>query len=315
MLLLYNKNLEISIKITYFVNNINNLVERLVFMELFLEIVQFALYTGLIVVISKYVLVKTLRNLAENLQLKSKTVGNIAGIATSVPELLTICASSFSGLASASIYNVLSSNVINLIQYYGAIILNKNQRRLRNQAIKIDLFLVGITIILPIFFVFMKSELQLAMVPFLILLYWGVRRIDNNVHKLYLKHEDKEIEEIQRKEDRWERGNKRKIARNVVVLVATGVLLFVVGNLLGNTLENLCIRFGVPELVIGVILGFVTSIPELITFFESQKHHSKSKNDILGVVEATNNLLTSNMMNLFLIQSVGIIIFAIFNNK
>ena len=41
------------------------------------------------------------------------------------------------------------------------------------------------------------------MVPILILLYLGFRKIDNNAHKLYLRHEDKEIEEIQEKEDRW----------------------------------------------------------------------------------------------------------------
>lgn len=282
-------------------------------MELLYEIVQFIIYTGLIVLISKYILVKTLRNLAENLKLKPKTVGNIAGIATSVPELLTICASSYSGLLSASIYNVLSSNVINLIQYYGAIILNKNQKYLKNKAIKVDLLLVVLTIILPIIFIAVKSELQILMVPVLIFLYLGFRKIDNNAHKLYLKHQDKEIEEIQNKEDRWERGNKRKIVKNTLILGLTGILLFIIGNLLGDTLENLCLRFNVPQLIIGIILGIVTSIPELITFFESQKHYSKNKDDILGVVEATNNLLTSNMINLFIIQSAGIIVFSIFH--
>lgn len=277
-------------------------------MKLFLEIVQFAIYAGLIVIISKNVLVKTLRNLAENLKLKSKTVGNIAGIATSVPELLTICVSSYNGLANASIYNILSSNVINLIQYYSAIILNKNQKAFRNKAIRVDLILVAITIILPILFIVIKSELRIAMVPILIFLYFGFRKINDNAHKLYLREEDKEIEEIQEKEDRWERGNKRKITKNVCILIVTGILLFFVGNLLGNTLENLCIRFQIPEFIIGIILGFVTSIPELITFFESQKHHSKNKNNILGVVEATNNLLTSNMMNLFIILSIAMII-------
>ena len=282
-------------------------------MELLWEILQFAIYTGAIVLISKYILVKTLRNLAENLKLKPKTVGNIAGVATSVPELLTICVSSYSGLTSASIYNVLSSNIINLIQYYAAIIINKNKKSLKNKAIKVDLFLVLLTIILPIVFILIKSELQISMVPVLFLLYLGFRKIDNNAHKLYLKHEDKEIEEIQEKEDRWERGNKRKVARNVIILLVTGIVLFIIGNLLGNTLENLCLMFNVPQFIIGVILGFVTSIPELITFFESQKHHGKSKNDILGVVEATNNLLTSNMVNLFIIQSMGVIIFNLFN--
>ena len=281
-------------------------------MELLYEIIQFIIYTGLIVLISKYILVKTLRKLAENLKLKPKAVGNIAGIATSVPELLTICVSSYSGLMSASIYNVLSSNIINLIQYYGAIILNKNQKYLKNNAIKVELFLVILTIILPIIFIAVKSELQILMVPVLIFLYLGFRKIDNNAHKIYLKHQDKEIEEIQNKEDRWERGNKRKIVKNTLILLLTGILLFIIGNSLGDTLENLCLRFNVQQLVIGIILGIVTSIPELITFFESQKHYSKNKDDILGVVEATNNLLTSNMMNLFIIQSAGIIVFAIF---
>ena len=280
-------------------------------MKLFLEILQFIVYTGIIVIISKYILVKNLRNLAENLNLKPKTTGNIAGMATSVPELLTICTSSYSGLISASIYNVLSSNVINLIQYYTAIILNKNQKKLKNKAIKIDLFLVFITIILPIFFILIKSELQISMVPIFVFLYLGFSKININAHKLYLKMEDKEIEQIQ--ENKWERGNKKKIAKNLSILIIAGILLFIVGNLLGNTLENLCLRFGISQLIIGVVLGFVTSIPELITFFESQKHHEKSQNNILGVVEATNNLLTSNMMNLFIIQSIGMVIYSIFH--
>lgn len=91
-----------------------------------------------------------------------------------------------------------------------------------------------------------------------------------------------------------------------------GIALFIIGNLLGETLEKLCFKFNIPQLIVGIILGFVTSIPELVTFFESQKHHSKSKNEIYGVVETTNNLLTSNMMNLFIIQSLGIIVFEIF---
>ena len=66
---------------------------------LFLEIVKFIIYSGLIVVISKYVLVKTLRALAEYLDFKAKTVGEIAGVTTSVPEFLTVTTSSVRGLA------------------------------------------------------------------------------------------------------------------------------------------------------------------------------------------------------------------------
>ena len=154
------------------------------------EMVKFIIYSGLIVLISKYILVVTLRKLAEALNLNAKIVGDVAGYATSVPELLTITTSSLRGLTGASVYNILSSNVINLIQYIGAIMLNKNTSKLRNKAIVTDLILVFLTIVIPIFFLKFNIELKLAIVPIFIILYILFRFLNNHVHKLYLKNED-----------------------------------------------------------------------------------------------------------------------------
>ena len=277
---------------------------------LILEVVKFMIYMSAIVVISKYILVKTLRRLAENLDLKPKTVGDIAVYATSVPELLTIIASSFNGLIGTSIYNILSSNIINLIQYISTIFLNKNQRYLRNRAIRVDLILVIITILIPILLIKLDIEINIAIVPIFVILFAFFNFLNNNVHKIYLKKEDEKLEHEQ--EEVAEKGNRKKVVKNVIFLLISGVLLFVVGNLLGTTLEELCNTFGIPEIIIGILLGFSTSIPELITFFESQKHHKKGEDNLLGVVEATNNLFTSNLLNLFVIQSIGIIIYIIF---
>ena len=278
---------------------------------MFIEIIKFIIYSGLIVLISKYILVTTLRKLAETMNLKAKTVGDIAGYATSVPELLTITTSSLRGLTGASVYNILSSNVINLIQYLGAILLNKNTSKLRNKAIVIDLVMVFFTIAIPIVFLKLDIELKLAVVPLFIILYILFMVLNNNVHKLYLKNEDKELEEEIEEERKEQKKNPRKVLRYVLVLIVTGVLLFIIGEMLGDTLENLCNLFGVSEVVVGILLGFVTSLPELITFFEAQRHYKKVDDDMLGVVEATNNLLTSNILNLFAIQTVGILISAI----
>ncbi len=278
---------------------------------MFIEIIKFIIYSGLIVLISKFILVVTLRKLAEAMNLKAKTVGDIAGYATSVPELLTITTSSLRGLTGASVYNILSSNVINLIQYLGAILLNKNASKLRNKAIVIDLVMVFFTIAIPIVFLKLDIELKLAVVPLFIILYILFMVLNNNVHKLYLKNEDKELEEEIEEERKEQKKNPRKVLRYVFVLIVTGVLLFIIGEMLGDTLENLCNLFGVSEVVVGILLGFVTSLPELITFFEAQRHYKKVDDDMLGVVEATNNLLTSNILNLFAIQTVGILISAI----
>lgn len=280
---------------------------------MFIEIIKFIIYSGLIVLISKYILVTTLRKLAEAMNLKAKTVGDIAGYATSVPELLTITTSSLRGLTGASVYNILSSNVINLIQYLGAIFLNKNTSKLRNKAITTDLILVFFTIVIPIVFLKFDIELKLAVVPLFIILYVLFRILNNYVHKLYLKNEDAELEEEIEEERLVEGKNSKKVILYIGVLIVTGVLLFIIGELLGDTLENLCNLFGVSEVIVGVLLGFVTSLPELITFFESQRHYKDVQDDMLGVVEATNNLLTSNILNLFAIQTVGILILAIIN--
>ena len=275
------------------------------------EIIKFILYSGLIVLISKYILVSTLRKLAEALNLKAKTVGDIAGYATSVPELLTITTSSLRGLTGASVYNILSSNVINLIQYLGAILLNKNTSKLRNRAIITDLVLVFFTIAIPVIFLKLNIELKLAVVPLFIILYILFIVLNNHVHKLYLKNEDAELAEEIEEERGKQKKKPKKVLIYAVILIVTGILLFVIGELLGNTLENLCNLFGVSEVIVGILLGFVTSLPELITFFEAQRHYKKVDDDMLGVVEATNNLLTSNILNLFAIQTVGILISSI----
>lgn len=280
---------------------------------MFVEVIKFIVYSGLIVLISKYILVSTLRKLAESLNLKPKTVGDVAGYATSMPELLTIGASSFNGLISTSVINVLSSNIINFIQYLIAIFLNKNQKLLKNKAISVDIILTLITIFIPIILIYLDIEMNIAIVPIFIFLYILFRILNNNVHKLYLEKEDEIIEKQIEEEEKWKRNNKKKIAKYSIYLLVTGILLFVVGDALGNTLESLCHKFGISQAIIGILLGFITSLPELITFFESQRHYKKNEsNDILGVVEATNNLFTSNILNLFVIQSIGIIIYIIF---
>ena len=281
-------------------------------MNLILEFLKFIIYSVVIVLISKYILVVTLRKLAEVLSLKPKTVGNIAGIATSMPELLTIAFSSFNGLITTSIINVLSSNVINVVQYSMAILLNKNQKSLKNKAIFTDIILVAITILLPLILVLGNVEMNIKVAPIFIILYIIFLIINNKAHKKYLKKEDEKIEGKIEKEEQIEIKNKNRLPLYIFLLVITGILLFVVGDLLGKTLENLCNIFGISQTIIGILLGFITSIPELITFFESQKHYKKNKDDdILGVVEATNNLFTSNIMNLFVIQTIGILIYSV----
>lgn len=287
-------------------------------MNLIFEFLKFIVFSLGIVIISKYLLVPILRKISTILNLSARARGNIAGFATSVPELLTVCFSASSGLIGTSIYNILSSNTINLIQYTFAVYLNKNQKYLRNKAILTDIILALITVAIPLIAVIFKFTFGMISVVIFVILLFVFYYINHNVHKLYLGKEDKEIEKEEQTEAENEdrKSNKKgNIILYAIVLLIIVALLYWIGELLSNSLTNLCKTFGLPEIVVGILLGFITSIPELITFTEAQRKE-KSKNDEMankiGVVEATNNLLTSNILNLFVIQSIGIILYSIF---
>ena len=274
-----------------------------------IEIIKFFIYAILIVMISKYMLVKGLRKLAENLRLKPRTIGNIAGFATSIPELLTVTVSSFKGLMGTSLYNIISSNVINFIQYGTSLIINKNYKVIKNKGIIIQNILVMITIIFPMILLKLENILNRIIAFTLIVMYFVFNWISKKVHERYLSNEDIKIKERDKEQERYK--NKQSYIYIGYILIA-GILLYFIGNALGSVLENLSEIFGIAEWILGVLLGFITSIPELITFFESQKHYKeKEEKRAFGVIEATNNLLTSNMLNLFIIQAIGIVIYIV----
>ena len=272
------------------------------------EFIKFIIYLIIIVIISKYLLVYALRKLAKILKLKPRVAGNISGYATSIPELLTITASSFSGLMDTSIINAMSSNVINIIQYIGTIVVNRNYKAMKNRTVITDFILSIFTIIIPMILISIDKANSIDIVPVYILLYIIFRIINNNCHKMYMKINEENSktkkDEIVKKEDKY----IMKIIKYLIYVILSGVLLYIVGDKLRETLEVLCNQFNISQIIIGILLGFMTSLPELISFIEAQRHYRNEEDNILGVVEASNNLLTSNILNLFVFQSLGIVI-------
>lgn len=285
-----------------------------------LMIVEFIKLGGcsiLIVLISKYILANSLRNLAKAIEIKPKTIGNISGMATSIPELLTTTISGFKGLLETSIYNILSSNIINFILYISSVFVNKNQKILKNKVILIELIFVLVTIFIPIILSISKQKLNLYYAYIFIVLYLFLKLINNLVHKKYLNHSnvlENNKGKINKKKENEKLKLKEQYKINIIVkysllIIFAGILLFFIGDILSNSLEILCNNFNISQFIIGILLGFVTSIPEFITFFEAQKNY---KNKEEGIIEATNNLLSSNMSNLFIIQSIGIFVYVTF---
>lgn len=266
-------------------------------MEMIIEILKLLLELFAIIIISKKLLVPIIRKLGESLKLKAHTIGVISGVATSIPEFLTVAFSTSSGLISAGIYNILSSNLINIIQYLLSVVINKNIKLLKNKSILISIILSIITIIIPIIIIYFKIERNIILIPIFIILFYIFNKINTNIHKKYeinLEYKSRE-------------GN---VLKYIIYIIFIGIILYFIGDLLSNTLEVLSHTFNISEILIGFILGMATSIPEFITFIESQKFYSQ-KDNLLGLIEASNNLVVSNTLNLYVIGTISIVIFQI----
>ncbi len=266
-------------------------------MNLFFEIIKLTVELLIIVFISKNLLVPIIRSLGKNLKLKPNIIGNIAGIATSIPEFLTVTFSALNGMIDTGIFNILSSNISNMLQYIISILVNKNIKLLKNKEIKVNIILVILTIIIPIIVWKLHVGDNIIIVPIFIILFYIFNKINMINHNKIENGE--EVEE--------KKFKNKKIYVYAIYIFLIGIILYIVGILLSNTLRNLCYIFNISELIIGVVLGIATSTPEFITFIESQRFH-KDINKELGIVEASNNLLVSNTLNLFIIQSLSIII-------
>ncbi len=277
-------------------------------MELLIEIIKFIIFSFGIVLISKNILVPILRNLSESLNLKAKTIGSITGIATSMPELLSVSFSAIVGLVDISIFNIISSNVINLILYSMSMVYNKNINKLKNKALRGDIIISIITIIIPLVILKINVEMNLSIIPLFILLFILFYTINKSSHNMYLKNFSQDEVEVGLKK----KSQLKIIVKYTIYLLLTSIALFIFGNLLSQVLDNLSNIFNISQVVIGITLGIVTSIPEFITFFEAQRFNNSNKKQMQGVIETTNNLLISNLINLCVIQSVGIFILNIF---
>jgi len=277
-------------------------------MVLAIQIIKFLIFAFLIVIISKYALAWTLRKIGDTLNLKSSTIGTLTGVATSTPELLSTCFTATVGLISTSIYNILSSNIINIFLYLFSVIINKNIKFLKNKVIIIDIVMAIITITIPLFLVINDIEMSFTIVPTFILLFILFTMINSYTHESFFKRKDRSLIRFFR---RFQKKNL-KVIQYFFLLALILFTLFICADLLTDSLKVICITFKVPELIMGALLGIISSIPELITFIESQRFYDK-ENAYDGVVEATNNLFTSNVMNLFVIQTIAIVLFIICN--
>jgi Ca2+/Na+ antiporter len=250
-----------------------------------------------------------------------------------MPELAGTISTAAMGLLGAGLWNVAASNIINLLLFGSAVLFFRQQRELINIRFLDEIgFAVG-SILIPLLLVIgggaSRSVWTAIGLGVFFVFYIVLDRYLNVVHgrdastapnrEHTAKSDDEETLNPSSKKTHTAASNtktpapiKRTTVVFPVVMIVLGLATVVVlGRFLGSSAESVVRKLGIPQWGVGWIMGVLTSLPELTSFFAIYAS-AKRKGHLAGdadTQEATDNLAASNMSNLGLIYPLGIIIF------
>ncbi len=243
----------------------------------------------------KYGLVPGIDRASASLGWSLKARGKATGYATSVPELVTLVAAGLSGVWEAGLWNIASSNIINVSLATTALLVYRRGLDLLDRRFAKELAFAGLGILAPLVLMQFGLDRHPAVVVVLLLTFGAYLWVDTS---------DGELPDGQDSGDSGPMGA-------VFLCLFSLVLIAIAGNFLGAATRDAVQIMGVPAILAGWILGVVTSLPEAVTFFEvfSAKRAGETPDRKAQIQELLDNLAASNMSNSGLIYPLGLGIF------
>lgn len=276
---------------------------------LFGAILEFVILVGLIVAISRFLLYKPAKAISHRLRLDERNAGQLLGYLTSAPELVTTIFVALNGFMLTVAFNILSSNVINVFLALSAALVFGKARLLFSRKLWREQLLIVASIVIPVLLLLTDQVESAWVIPVFLLGYVGYLVVLKRISKD--SPIPAEYGDVVHVEADSRLGTKAYIAVNGLVIVIALAGLYFLGNALGGNVQELGTTYGVSEIILGIAIGVVTSLPELTTFFASYAWHRANDSD-RATEEVTHNLLASNAANLLLIQTIGLAIFIFF---
>ena len=256
-----------------------------------------------IIAVARFGLYEPAQKLARAGGLSRSATGQMLGYLTSAPELVATIFVAATGLFAVVSTNILGSNIINVLLAGVAAIWFRQIGNLGGKGFRFEQAIVAGSIVVPIVLLLTGQDSALWAGIALIAGYLAYLRVMRGRHEAPAPVEAGDA--IQP----WKYG-KARIALQVGILIAGLVALYLLGDVLGDSVYELGTAFGVPSVVLGALTAVATSLPELTTFFSSYAAHRKAGTD--GNSEVMHNLMASNVVNLLVVQAVGIGIFQVF---
>ena len=249
-----------------------------------------------IIALVKYGLVPGIDRFSAAQDWSLKARGKATGYATSVPELVALVAAGLSGVWEAGLWNIASSNLINMSLAAIAVLVFKRGGDLIDRRFAKELSFAGLGILAPLVLMQANADTHWGVIPVLLVLFGVYLMLDKG---------DGEIPDGQPAA-----GEVSAVSGFAMIAVSLG-LIVVVGDFLGTATRDVVQIMGVPAIAAGWILGVVTSLPEAVTFFTvfSDKRAGGGEDRKAQIQELLDNLAASNMSNSGLIYPLGLTIF------
>ncbi|MFT4538245.1 MAG: Ca2+/Na+ antiporter [Planctomycetota bacterium] len=254
------------------------------------------LSAALIILMVKFGLLRGIDGIANAMKWTAKTRGQVTGYATSVPEFVCLVASGLAGVWEAGLWNIASSNIINAFLMTGAVLYYRQSSELRNRRFVDEVGFALAAIAVPIVLMTAELDTDWRVIPILLGFFAIYRFTDKRVNA-------RAVSEAPASETV---GNLRT---GLILVVTALAVIGVLGVFLGNATANVVEQLGIHPALAGWILGLVTSIPEMVSFFSVYSSSKKAGRlqSLEDTQEALDNLTGSNMANVGIVYPIGLL--------
>lgn len=258
------------------------------------------IFSAAVIVASvRFLLVPGIGRIGVALKFSAKVRGQMIGYATSVPEFTVLAAGALNGVFNAGMWNIASSNIINLALFVVTVFAFRQQLDLKNRVFADELVFGMLSIVIPLamFAVGVGTGIGTAVGLLAFFVFYKVM--------------DKRLNKAGKVAPIPPGAENGTVWGGGLMLVIGIVAILIAGKFLGTSAGSLIKQLNVPAWAVGWILGLVTSICELASFIEIYRIHKPkdSPTHIKDTQEALDALVASNIANLGLILPLGMIIY------
>jgi len=247
----------------------------------------------------RMLVIRGIENICDACSLSSKAKGQILGYATSTPELVVVVSSALSGVFEAGFWNIASSNIINCALFASAILAYRQHRELFNVGFIDEAAFAIISVAVPV--VLFRLDVPITA---------GVA-IGLGAFFVVYKVLDKVFNPKPVCPESSDQRPPGSLGKGLLLLTVGLLLVIVAGKFLGQSAAVLVRKVGTPAWLVGWILGLITSVPEMTSFFEIYRL-SRERGTLRlthDTQECLDALVASNMSNLGIILPIGALVF------